>query len=152
MDLVNKRSFFSQPPAGALGWGFGAALGAKLAAPEKLVVAALGDGAYFFNNPAVGHFLSQANALPLLVLVFNNERWQAVRGATMHMYPDGAAAAMNDDVPLSGLKPSPAFEMYVEASGGLGVRVSTPEELRLALQKAIVTVRNGRQALINIQT
>ena len=45
-------------PAGGLGWGFGAALGAKLAAPDKFVVATLGDGAYMFANPTVGHWVS----------------------------------------------------------------------------------------------
>ena len=46
--------FYALGPAGGLGWGFGAALGAKLAAPDKLVVATLGDGAYMFANPMVG--------------------------------------------------------------------------------------------------
>src|SRR6185437_3070822 len=43
-------TFFSLGPAGGLGWGFGAALGAKLANPDALVVATLGDGAYMFAN------------------------------------------------------------------------------------------------------
>ena len=41
-------TFFGLGPAGGLGWGLGAALGAKLAAPDKLVVATIGDGAYLF--------------------------------------------------------------------------------------------------------
>ena len=44
-------TFYGLSPAGGLGWGLGAALGAKLAAPEKFVVATLGDGAYMFGNP-----------------------------------------------------------------------------------------------------
>ena len=152
MQLTKPGSFFSQPPAGALGWGLGAALGAKLAMPDRVVVAALGDGAYFFNNPAVCHFLSVANNLPVLIIIFNNERWQAVRGSTMQMYPDGFAASMNDDVPLSSLKPSPEFEMYVKASGGLGIRVEEPESLLPALKEGIDVVQKGRQVLLNIQT
>ena len=48
-------TFFALGPAGGLGWGFGAALGAKLAAPDNFVVATLGDGSYMFANPMVGH-------------------------------------------------------------------------------------------------
>ncbi|MGH7125724.1 MAG: thiamine pyrophosphate-requiring protein, partial [Stellaceae bacterium] len=44
-------TYFGLSPAGGLGWGFGAALGAKLASPDRLVVATLGDGAYVFANP-----------------------------------------------------------------------------------------------------
>ena len=46
-------------PAGGLGWGLGAALGAKLAAPDTFVVATLGDGAYMFSNPTVGHWVGE---------------------------------------------------------------------------------------------
>jgi acetolactate synthase-1/2/3 large subunit len=65
-------SFYGQSTAGGLGWGFGAALGAKLAAPERLVVATLGDGAYVFNNPTACHWVAEAHGLPVLVIVFNN--------------------------------------------------------------------------------
>ena len=50
-------TLFALGPAGGLGWGLGAALGAKLAAPDKLIVATLGDGAYMFSNPTVGHWV-----------------------------------------------------------------------------------------------
>ena len=90
--------------------------------------------------------------MPILILIFNNERWQAVRGSTMQMYPKGFSATMNEDVPLSSLKPSPAFEMYIEASGGLGIKVEDPDSLRPALKEAIDAVKNGKQALLNIQT
>src|SRR4029077_15985499 len=46
-------TLFALGPAGGLGWGFGAALGIKLAAPDAFVVATLGDGAYMFANPMV---------------------------------------------------------------------------------------------------
>src|SRR6185437_15264212 len=62
-------TLFAVGPAGGLGWGFGAALGAKLAAPEKLIVATLGDGAYMFGNPTVGHWVAGKYNLPLLTIV-----------------------------------------------------------------------------------
>lgn len=151
LPVTQPRTFFGTPPAGGLGWGLGAALGIKLAAPEKLVVAGLGDGAYLFNNPAVGHQIGEAYDLPILTVVFNNERWNAVVGSTMLVYPDGYASKLNEGAPLSQLKPSPAFEKYVEASGGLGIRVEDPAELTGALERGIHAVQNEkRQAVLNI--
>ena len=56
-------TLFALGPAGGLGWGFGAALGAKLAAPDAFVVATLGDGAYMFSNPMVGHWVAAKHEL-----------------------------------------------------------------------------------------
>jgi len=143
-------SFYGQSTAGGLGWGFGAALGAKLAAPDRLVVATLGDGAYVFNNPAACHWVSQAHGLPVLVIVFNNRMYGAVRNSTLAMYRDGAAAARGGTL-LADLSPAPAFEAYAEASGGYGEKVSDPAALPGALLRAIraVTVER-RQALLNV--
>jgi acetolactate synthase-1/2/3 large subunit len=143
-------SFYGQSTAGGLGWGFGAALGAKLAAPGRLVVATLGDGAYVFNNPAACHWVSQAHGLPVLAIVFNNGMYAAVRNSTLAMYRDGAAAQQGGEL-LADLKPAPAFEKYAEASGGYGERVADPAELPAALRRAIhaVTVEK-RQALLNV--
>ena len=104
--------------------GLGAALGAKLAAPQKLVIATLGDGSYMFGNPTPCHFVSQAQGLPTLTVIFNNRVWNAVRRANLGMYPNGWAAKTNN-FPLSELQPSPHFEMVVAASGGYGERVET---------------------------
>ena len=98
-DLVPTQAVFTQPgtifgssPAGGLGWGLGASLGAKLAAPDRLVIATLGDGSYMFGNPTPCHFVSQAYGLPTLTVIFNNRVWNAVRRANLGMYPNGWAA------------------------------------------------------------
>jgi acetolactate synthase-1/2/3 large subunit len=156
-DLVPTQATFTQPgtifgnsPAGGLGWGLGAALGAKLAAPDKLVIATLGDGSYMFGNPTPCHFVSQAMGLPTLTVVFNNQVWNAVRRANLGMYPQGWAAKTNH-FPLSELQPSPHFEVLVTASGGYGERVEQAAEVRPALQRALKAVREeGRQAVLNM--
>ena len=99
-------TFFALGPAGGLGWGFGAALGAKLAAPDQFVVATLGDGAYMFGNPTVGHWVASKYSLPILTVVFNNSRYGAVRRATLSMFKD-AVAGENDGRLLADLDPAP---------------------------------------------
>jgi acetolactate synthase I/II/III large subunit len=56
VNLTEPGSYFQQSSAGGLGWGLGAALGAKLAAPDRFVIAAVGDGSYMFGNPTPGPF------------------------------------------------------------------------------------------------
>ncbi|MBO1076100.1 thiamine pyrophosphate-requiring protein [Roseomonas marmotae] len=143
-------SFYGQSTAGGLGWGFGAALGAKLALKDRLVVTTLGDGAYVFNNPAACHWVAQAHDLPVLAIVFNNRMYGAVRNSTLAMYRDGAAARDGGTL-LADLSPAPDFEAYAQASGGYGEKVSDPRELPAALGRAIhaVTVER-RQALLNV--
>jgi acetolactate synthase I/II/III large subunit len=143
-------TFFGLSPAGGLGWGVGAALGAKLAAPERLVVAAVGDGAYLFSNPTVCSWVSQAHSLPVLTIIFNNSRYGAVRKATLSMFKDSAAGE-TDGRFLADLDPSPAYDAIVRAQGGHGERVERPEDLPVALARARDVVANeGRQALVNV--
>ncbi|MGA7386565.1 MAG: thiamine pyrophosphate-requiring protein [Pseudolabrys sp.] len=145
-------TFFALGPAGGLGWGLGAALGAKLAAPDEFIVATVGDGAYMFANPMVGHWVSAIHNLPILTIVFNNSRYGAVRRATLSMFKDGAAGE-NDGRTLADLDPSPPFEEMARAQGAHAERVEKPAELPDALARARIAVVNERkQALLNVIT
>jgi acetolactate synthase-1/2/3 large subunit len=150
VDLTVPGSFFGASPASGLGWGVGAALGAKLAAPEKTVIATVGDGSYLFSVPTSCHFVSQAYNLPILVVIFNNQCWGAVRRATQSVHPQGWAVKTNH-FPLSELSPSPAFEVICQANDGYGERVEDPAEVLPALQRALRVVREEqRQAVLNV--
>ena len=150
MTIREPGRYFGTPPSGGLGWGMGAALGAQLAAPERTVVCALGDGSYMFGNPTPGHFVSEARELPALFVVFNNARWAAVHRSTLADYPAGHAAKAASP-PFSALEPAPRFEHVVRASGGHGERVAAANELRPALERALRVVREERrQALVDV--
>ncbi|MSO65176.1 MAG: thiamine pyrophosphate-requiring protein [Alphaproteobacteria bacterium] len=152
LSLTQPREFFSAAAVGGLGWGLGAALGVKLAARDRLVIACVGDGAYMFGNPTSAHLVSRAHDLPFLTVIFNNRMWGAVSRATKFMYPDGYAAKSNL-TPLTHLEPAPDYEKIVAASGGHGERVESPEQLKPALQRAIRAVREDkRQAVVNVLT
>src|ERR671924_416006 len=72
-------TYFGAPAPGILGWGLGAALGAKLAAPDKTVIACVGDGSYMFGAPTAAHWVARRMQLPVLFIVWNNARWNAVK-------------------------------------------------------------------------
>ena len=143
-------SYFGSSTASGLGWGGGAALGAKLAAPDRLVIAVLGDGSHLFGNPVALHHAAAVHKLPVLFVVMNNAMWGAVRRATLGMYPQGEAARSNKP-PLIDLDELPAFEQVCAAAGGYGERVEDPAALPAALERAVraVTVEK-RQALLNV--
>src|SRR5258706_11410798 len=91
MTIKEPGRYFGNASAGGLGWGLGAALGAKLATPDKTVICALGDGAYMFGNPTAGHYGCEAMHLPVLFIIANNARWAAVPRSTLSTYPKGHA-------------------------------------------------------------
>jgi acetolactate synthase I/II/III large subunit len=147
--FTRPGSYLASPHASGLGFGFGAALGVKLAAPEKTVIATLGDGAYFFAEPLSCHFVQRAHNLPLLTVVFNNQKWEAVKSAALGLHPEGWARTTGR-FPLTSLTPSPRFEEIVKAFDGHGERVESPGDVGPALKRALAAVREGRQALLNI--
>ena len=143
-------SFFGSSPAAGLGWGAGAALGVKLAEPDRQVIAVLGDGSYLFANPVAVHHASTLHRLPVLFVVVNNAMWGAVRRATLGMYPQGEASRSNRP-PFIDLDELPAFEQVCAAAGGYGERVEDPAELPAALERALHAVNvEQRQALLNV--
>jgi len=143
-------SYFAAPSSGGLGWGLGAALGAKLAAPDKTVICCVGDGAYIFGAPTAAHFVSRAYNLPALFVVFNNRTWNAVKRAVQSHARDGWAVK-TDSMPLTALEPAPDYEMVCRASGGHGERVEDPAQLPDALKRALRIVKDEkRQVLLNV--
>jgi acetolactate synthase-1/2/3 large subunit len=147
---TRAASFFGSSPAAGLGWGAGAALGVKLAEPDRQVVAVLGDGSYVVANPVAVHHASTLHRLPVLFVVVNNAMWGAVRRATLGMYPEGEAARSNRP-PFIDLEDLPAFEQVCAAAGGYGERVEDPAELPAALGRALhAVIVEKRQALLNV--
>ena len=150
MIITGPGRYFGNPSAGGLGWGMGAALGAKLAAHDKTVICAVGDGAYMFGNPTAVHYVCEAMRLPVLFVIANNARWAAVHRSTLSTYPKGHASEMKAP-PFATLEPSPRFEHVVQASRGHGERVTEPAQLMPALERALKVVKEERrQAVLNV--
>lgn len=145
-------TYFDTPPAGGLGWGLPAALGLQLARPDKVVIAIVGDGSYIFANPAACHHAMAMHDLPVLTIISNNGKWGAVEMSAKGMYPEGYAASTGELTPLARLDPSSAFEMYAQASGGYGERVTERSQMTPALERALRVVREEhRHAILNVE-
>ncbi len=148
--LKEPGSLLGVGMAGGLGFALGATLGAKLAAPDRTVIVTLGDGSYMFGNPTPFHLVARAAGLPVLVIICNNRRWQAVDSSTRIVYPDGKAAAATV-MPLVELEPTPEFSLVARASDAFARRVDDPADLPEALQQAFSALAEGRQALLDVR-
>jgi benzoylformate decarboxylase len=127
-----SRSYFSNSSGGYLGWGLGAAIGAQLATPKRRVVACLGDGSTMFGIQ--GFWTLAKYRVPLLVIVFNNRAYMAVknqfRGAEEKVR---LAAQLGADL----VGPDLNFARLAQCFGIFGQRVERPEEIEQALKRAL---------------
>ncbi len=150
IDITQPGTLLNAGAASGLGHGLGVALGAKLAAPDRLVIGTHGDGSYMFGNPIASHYVGAEQKLPILSVIFNNQRWQAVRRATVGLNPEGYAAQSNHQ-PITMLDSVDKYEKAVEVADGYGQRVEDPADLMPALERALKAVEvEKRQALVNV--
>lgn len=150
LGLTEHGSWRQEPHSGGLGWGFACALGMKLADPDRLVVATMGDGSYLFANPVACHHVAEAHGLPVLTVVLNNAGYGAVRHSLLDLYPTGYAAKA-DEIPLTGLSPTPDFALVARACRAHAETVTDGADLPAALARALhaVTV-DHRQAMLDV--
>jgi len=126
-------------------------MGYKLACPNRLVIATVGDGSYMFSNPLACHQVALSLGLSLLVVVLNNSEWGAVRQSVNALYPDGHAARTNK-MPLTDLSPSPDFAGVAKACGAWSAEVRTQEDWQNQLDAAKEHVLNNRGlALLDVE-
>ncbi|WP_282027034.1 thiamine pyrophosphate-requiring protein [Limimaricola cinnabarinus] len=140
---LGANQFFGNSPAGGLGWGGPAALGAQLADRDRLVVSVVGDGSHLFANPVVCHQIAMANDLPVLTVVLNNAGWDAVRLSALEVYPDGVTSG-SETVPLTAFGANPDHAKVAEACGLWARRVERADDLPAVLKEAVQVIRDRR--------
>jgi acetolactate synthase-1/2/3 large subunit len=149
IDLTEPGSYYSGSTASGLGFGLGAALGAKLASPAKTVIACVGDGSYIFGCPVAAHWVSRAYHVPVLFIIFNNQCYRAVKSSIRRLLPQGWSVKTGRFIGTD-IDPSPHYVSVVESSEGYGEKVEEPDEIHPALIRALEAVGKGRQALLDI--
>ena len=120
---------------GGLGWSGGMALGAKLAAPDKMVVQVVGDGGFYFGGPCSVFAVAKQYKLPILVLLLDNTGWSAVKESTLAGVPGGRPPRRPTSSRPS-LMPDAEFSKIGEAFGAYGEKVTNPDEVPAALARA----------------
>jgi acetolactate synthase-1/2/3 large subunit len=118
---------------GTLGYGFAAALGVKLANPDKAVVSINGDGGFLYNVQELA--TAVLHHIPVVAVVFNDDAFGNVKRMQEDDYGGRVIA--------SELK-NPDFPRLAETFGAVGARATSPEamarEIRLGLARAAPTL------------
>lgn len=130
------RSFLWAADSGQLGTGLPYAIGAKLAAPDRLVYAICGDGAFGLNMQELE--TAARLKLPLVVIVANDCQWGMIKGAQMAAYDARYIGVDFDDV---------RYDLVAKAMGCYGERVEEPSQIAPALERA---VKSGKPAVLDV--
>ncbi|MGE0851582.1 MAG: thiamine pyrophosphate-dependent enzyme [Hyphomicrobiaceae bacterium] len=120
------RTYLTLGYQGALGMGYPTALGAKIARPDVPVVSVNGDGGFMFNVQELAtavHF-----RIPVVAIVFNDNAFGNVRRMQRDDYRGRLIAS---DLT------NPDFVKMAESYGAVGLKATSPEELRGVLRRAL---------------
>lgn len=148
--MPNDRpgSYFSNPGSSG-GWSPGAALGAKLAAPDKDIIAVTGDGFYMFGTPAPALWAAAHHDAPYLMVVYTNRSYTTGTSRIASTYGDGGHAK-EAGFPGGYFDPPIDFAKEAEAAGAYGETVTDPAEVGPALRRGLEQTRAGKPAVISV--
>jgi acetolactate synthase-1/2/3 large subunit len=125
------------PTNGAMGYAVPAAIGAKIAFPDRMVVAFVGDGGFLMTGQEIATAFHHGVAP--IILVFNNAMYGTIR-----MYQERAYPGRVSGTALT----NPDFAKFIEAFGGHGEVVEQTAQFTPAFRRAVAS---GKPALIELR-
>ncbi|MEM2122710.1 MAG: biosynthetic-type acetolactate synthase large subunit [Candidatus Bathyarchaeia archaeon] len=125
--VFKPRTFISSGGLGTMGFGFPAAIGAKVAVPNVPVVDVAGDGSFCMTENSLS--TAVAEEIPVIVLILNN--------GMLGMVAQWQRLFYNRRYSAVDLKRIPDFVKLAESYGAQGSRVQSIEEFRAAFKEAI---------------
>ena len=152
MDFApGKKRLIGQTTGFALGWGVGAALGVKVAQPDRQVVCLVGDGAFLFGQTEA-LWAAARHEIPITIVVFNNESYDGERERIYWFSPLARNRETRDqwkDISCYLGDPLVDFAAVSRAFGVEAETVLEPAGLEAALQRAQSVNRDGAPYLID---
>ena len=125
LPVLAPRTYLSPGYQDTLGWGYGTALGAQAAAPNRKVVLATGDGGFMFQATELA--TAMHHRLPVVAVVFDDGAFGNVRRIQAQQFGNRLIAS---DLT------NPDFVRFAKSFGIAAFRATTPDALQDALQKA----------------
>lgn len=142
-DILTPGSILTPGGFATMGFGPPAAIGAKLAAPDRVVISLVGDGG-FGQNPSMLATAVELN-LGIVWIVMNNNAFGTIAGLQMAHYglTYGTTFPGSAAVPANG----PGYAEIARAYGAEGIRISAAGEFLPALQAAVAS---GRPTVLDV--
>ncbi len=135
-NCTRPRTFITSGGLGTMGYGFPAAIGAKVGVPDATVIDIAGDGSFQMNSQELATAVQ--NNVPVVVAILNNGYLGMVRQWQELFFERRYSATIIEE--------SVDFVKLAEAYGALGLRVKEPEDVKAALKEA---VDSGRPCVID---
>jgi len=129
--VYEPGTIFTPGGFATMGFGSPAALGAKLALPDRVVVALVGDGGFGQNPAALA--TAAIDGIPVIWVIMNNHAFGTIAGLELAHYGTTFGTVFEKD----GESWSPDFAAIAQAYGVEGIKVGSAAELQPALERAI---------------
>lgn len=144
--VYEPRTHLTSGSFSPMGWAVPAALGAKLARPDRQVVAVVGDGDFMMSLPEMG--TAVMNQIPLVIVVQNNQGYMSIRGGQRKFMGRHVGSEFNYH--KDGGQAYTANLSEVARGFGLDAwKVERPDQLEAALKGALAS---GGPALVEVMT
>lgn len=128
---------------GCIGWAPGAALGVKLAAPDRTVVSLMGDGAFIYGCPEASLWSASFYKAPFLAIIYDNQGYGAIKGLFRERYD---VDNMGADITTP-----PDYSLIARANNAYGLKVEDPGNVAEALKDCLAMVRGGQAAVLDVK-
>jgi acetolactate synthase-1/2/3 large subunit len=128
---------------GCIGWAPGAALGVKLAQPNKTVISLMGDGAFIYGCPEASLWSASFYKAPFLAIIYDNQGYGAIKGLFKEKYD---VENMGADISAP-----PDYTLIARANKAYGRMVDDPDDLPKALKECLAVLRGGQAAVLDVK-
>ncbi|HYL34272.1 MAG TPA: thiamine pyrophosphate-binding protein, partial [Bryobacteraceae bacterium] len=128
-----EKTLIGRTSGSGLGWGMGAAVGVKIAQPDKQVIAMQGDGGFLFGGQAMSLWTMSRYQIPVITVIYNNRAYNETRERS---FAEGGRQAQTGNDMLSYLgDPDVDFVKLAGAFGVAGEQVTTPDQIQPAMRR-----------------
>ena len=142
-----EKTLVGRTSGSALGWGVGAAVGVKIAQPDKQVISLQGDGGFLFGGQPMALWTMSRYQIPVITVIYNNRSYNETRGRA---FAEGGRQAQTGKDMLSYLgDPDVDFVKLASAFGVPGEQVATPDQIKPAMKRAARAAQEGQPYLID---
>lgn len=139
--VKEPRTFLTSGGLGTMGFGFPAAIGAKIAKPERLVICFAGDGSFQMNMQELSTAVEEK--VGVKVIIFNNNAHGMVTQWQRKFYGRRYSASV--------FRVQPDYKKLAEAFGAIGFEVSHPSQLKSTLEKALFETPDDVPVIVDVK-